>query len=98
MSNKVEITQLGSNRIILKKPTRSSISISAVKGGPDSNFIYTQSTPSTSWAISHGLGKKPSVTILDGDGYEIEADIQHTSDNSVIITFSEAITGSVHFN
>lgn len=98
MSNKVEIKQIGANQIILKKPARSSISLSAFKGGVDLAFIYTQSTPSAVWEITHGLTKKPSVTILDSSGYEIEADIQHISDNSVIITFSEPITGSVHFN
>lgn len=95
----VSVKQTGYNKAtVVNQPVENTISIRGLKGGGDLGFVHTQSSAASTWSVSHNLAKKPSVTILDDSGYEIEADVQHTSDNSVTITFSEAITGTAHFN
>lgn len=67
-------------------------------GGSDANFIHTQAIASISWTINHGLGKYPSVVIIDNFNNAMIADIQYTSINNVTITFAAPSTGKAIFN
>ena len=50
----------------------------------------------SSITISHGLGYRPSVWILDSGGSVIFADIVHDSISQITITFCTNISGSVY--
>jgi hypothetical protein len=58
------------------------------------SFTYTQTTPSSTWVITHALGHLPSVTIVVG-GEEVDADVDYPSLTQVSITFAEPQVGSV---
>ena len=95
----ITVKQTGYNKsTVVNQPVQNTIDISGLKGGGDLSYVHNQTTASAVWNVTHSLIKKPAVTIIDDDGFEIEADIEHLSDNSVTITFSEAITGTAHFN
>jgi hypothetical protein len=64
----------------------------------DLNFLFVQSIPSATWTINHGLGKYPSVTVIDSAGQFVEGNIQYTSLNQVILTFSGAFSGEASCN
>lgn len=64
----------------------------------DAHYVHNQVTPSASWTITHNLGKMPSVTIVDSADTEVEGDIQYTSVNQVVVTFSGAFSGKAYFN
>lgn len=98
-STSITVKQTGYNKsTVVNQPVQNTIDISGLKGGGDLSYVHNQTTASAVWNVTHSLIKKPAVTIIDDDGFEIEADIEHLSDNSVTITFSEAITGTAHFN
>lgn len=59
-------------------------------------YFHTQSVASSLWTISHNLGYKPVVRILNTGGQEVEADIIHTSDNVLTINFVVSIAGTAH--
>lgn len=58
-------------------------------------YIYTQSTTSSTWSVTHNLDQRNvSVTVYDSDNKVVmPADITTVDANSLTITFSEAITG-----
>lgn len=98
-STSITVKQTGYNKsTVVNQPVQNTIDISGLKGGGDLSYVHNQTTASAVWNVTHSLIKKPAVTIIDDDGFEIEADIEHLSDNAVTITFSEAITGTAHFN
>lgn len=98
-STSITVKQTGYNKsTVVNQPVQNTIDISGLKGGGDLSYVHSQTTASAVWNVTHSLIKKPAVTIIDDDGFEIEADIEHLSDNAVTITFSEAITGTAHFN
>lgn len=66
--------------------------------GGDKHYRYVQSTASSVWNITHGLGKNPSVTVVDSGGAHVEGMIQQVSLNQVIITFSAAFAGEAFLN
>ena len=95
----VSVKQTGYNKsTVVNQPVENTISIRGLKGGGDLSYVHTQSTAASVWNITHSLIKKPAVTIIDEEGYEVEADVQHLSDNAVTITFSEPFAGTAHFN
>lgn len=64
----------------------------------DKNFLYTQSTPATTWEIIHTLDKYPSVTIFDTNDDVIIGEAHYNSPDKVTLTFSEAVAGRATLN
>lgn len=62
------------------------------------SYEHNQTTAATTWNIAHNMGKRPSVTILDGAGDLSFGRIAYTDLNNITLTFSEAITGTAYLN
>lgn len=59
---------------------------------------HIQSVNSNSWVITHNLGYRPSVTIIDLDGDVVNADITYNTLNQLTLTFSSTIKGEAYLN
>lgn len=94
----VSITQSGYNKTTIAKQPASSVEIAGLKGGGDKNYVHLQPVPSDTWAVSHNLGKKPSVMVVDSADDVVYGDINYVDDNNVIITFNGAFSGKAYFN
>lgn len=68
-------------------------SLSAVPGPPNSFFRFLQSSPQAVWSISHPLGRRPAVTVVDSAGSVVEGEVDYPSDSVVTVTFSSAFAG-----
>lgn len=64
----------------------------------DKEYVHTQSVPQSTWNVSHGLKKKPSVTIVDSADDVVYGDITYVDNNNVTINFSGAFSGKAYFN
>lgn len=79
--------------VIIENCSRSSSSVQ------DKNtYIYSQITPSVVWRVEHGLGKFPSVTVVDSAGSEVIGDVGYVSENSIEIKFTSAFAGTAYLN
>lgn len=95
----VSIKQTGYNKTtIAKQPARNTLDIKGLKGGGDKNYVHTQSTPAATWTVSHNLGKRPAVVVVDSAEDVVYGDIQYINDNTVTLTFSGAFSGKAYFN
>jgi hypothetical protein len=63
-----------------------------------SNYTHNQLTASASWIVTHDLNKKPSVTVVDDGNNVVFADVQYINENTLIITFTGAISGKAYLN
>ena len=61
-------------------------------------FIFTQNVPSTTWNITHNLGKFPSITVIDTGNTVVTGEYNYTSNTNVILTFSAAFAGKAYLN
>lgn len=61
-------------------------------------FVFTQSTPASTWTIAHNLGFRPSVELISSAGQEIDADVTHTSANVCVVTFNQPVAGLARLN
>lgn len=56
-------------------------------------YTHTQAVPAVQWDIPHDLGFRPVVYVTDTTGDECEGNVDHVSDDLLIITFSAAFAG-----
>lgn len=67
-------------------------------GGADLTYVHNQSVASATWDITHNLGKKPSITIVDSSDDEVEGDVTYVDNNTVQLNFSAAFSGKAYLN
>lgn len=65
-------------------------------GDAGSSEEFLVSVPSTTWVITHNMGKRPAGwTIYDSGDTIYEAGAEYLDDNTMQFTFSAAISGRV---
>lgn len=64
-----------------------------------SNCYYKQAfTDVDTVNVQHNLNKYPSVTIIDSENKQILGEVQYMDENSLVVTFTEAISGTIICN
>ena len=64
----------------------------------DANFVFTQGVAASQWVVTHNLGKKCSVTVVDSANTIIIGQVTYNSDNQCTIDFEAAFSGKAFFN
>jgi hypothetical protein len=67
-------------------------------GGGSATFSYRQSTPATTWTITHSLGFIPNVFVLDDAGVELIGAIDSATTTTLVISFSTAVSGYAYLS
>lgn len=83
---------------IASQPANRTIDISGVKATGDKNYVHNQSTPSAIWNISHNLGKRPAVAVVDSADDVVYGDVKYIDDNTVKLTFVGSFSGKAYLN
>lgn len=61
-------------------------------------YTHSQASASSTWVITHNLGCRPAVTIVDSGGNVQIGEVLYNSDNQVTVTFSAAFSGYAYLN
>lgn len=64
----------------------------------DLNYVHVQLAPSSTWNITHNLGKFPSINVVDSGGAEVLGDILYIDSNSLVATFTAPFGGRAYLN
>jgi len=86
-------TALSNGKLIRVKSSTGLIDSAYLPPQAAQPFNFVQNAPATTWVVAHGLGRYPSIVIVDSDGAEVIGDVVHNTNNQATLTFSEAITG-----
>ena len=62
------------------------------------SYEHTQGSVSDSWTITHNLGFKPNVTVVDSGGTIYEGEISYTDLNTLTVSFSTAFSGKAYLS
>jgi hypothetical protein len=90
MINKVSVTQKV-NKVGLNVVT-ARFQVSLV------SFTYEKQVASRVWNITHNLGFKPNIIVMDYGSNQVECDIEYVGLNSAILTFSETVSGYAYLS
>jgi hypothetical protein len=66
--------------------------------GVDATYLHQQLVPAATWTIDHGLGKEPSVTVIDSGGSVVIGDVSYPTLNRVVLIFSAPFGGRARLN
>lgn len=66
--------------------------------GSDTTYVHTQTSPSDTWVIAHGLDKFPAVDVVDSGQNVVIGEIHYNNSNTVTITFIAAFSGKAFLN
>lgn len=77
--------------------TQQIAALAELSGGSDKNYEQEFSDASL-LEITHGLNKRPAITVIDSAGDEVEGDYSYPSLNVVNISFSAPFSGKVILN
>lgn len=72
-------------------PTSPIISISQTK-----RYVHNQPVTASTWNITHSLGGRPSVTIVDSAGTTVIGEVVYNSDTSITVLFSAPFSGQAY--
>jgi hypothetical protein len=68
-------------------------------GGTDPlEYVHTQTLSLATWTITHNLGKYPSVMVVDTGGNVVMGEVQYTSTNQLVLTFSATFSGKAYLS
>jgi hypothetical protein len=67
-------------------------------GATGTSYTHTQGVVASTWNVTHNLGYFPAVTIVDSADTQVVGDIQYTSPDTLIITFSTAFSGKAYMS
>ena len=70
----------------------------AITINQNSSFVYTQSTPSRVWDISHGMNMIPNVFSEDTAGTDIQGIIDIIDNNRLKIYFNNPVAGKAYLS
>lgn len=96
LSNTVTVTEGDAGTTVVTVPVTSTVTATTQgpQGPPGAGaYVFTQSSPASTWTINHNMGFRPSVELLDSGSQEIDGEVAHPSINQTIITLNPATAG-----
>ena len=70
----------------------------AITFNNNSSFEFVQQTAATVWTITHNMGLKPNVKLEDLVGNDIQGAIDFIDNNTVRVTFNQAVAGKAYLS
>lgn len=61
-------------------------------------YTHDQAVASSVWTINHGLGKHPSITVVDSGGNVVSGTYTYVDENTMIAEFNSAFKGTAYLN
>lgn len=62
-------------------------------------YTHIQSSPSTTWTITHNLGYNPGgVSVVDSAGSKMYGDVTYVNTNQIVVNFSAGFSGKAYIS
>lgn len=95
--NTVTVNQEDQNLVTVQTTVNNvTVTTGSIAAGVTKRHVHTQGTVSSTWTISHSLGGRPSVTVVDSAGTVVFGEVQYLSNTQVRVVFSAPFSGSAY--
>lgn len=95
--NNVNIYQDTPNQVLVNQDAPNQVIIrSSGSAGNTRRFVFNQEIALDTWVITHSLGGKPSVTIVDSADTHVFGEVQYNSNTQITVLFSAAFSGKAY--
>ena len=74
--------------------------LASLQGGASATDAHYQTTftAQSTITVTHGLGKRPAVTVINSANDEVEGDVTHNSLNQLTVQFTAPFSGTIFCN
>lgn len=86
--NRVYVNQDSPNIVLIRSSSSSSFLTK--------RYIHNQPSVSTLWQITHNLGGRPSITIVDSAGTVVFGDVTYISNTQIEVEFTSPFSGQAY--
>lgn len=66
--------------------------------GKAETYTHVQNSASAEWIVEHGLGRHPSVSVVDSGGTIVYGEVTYNDENRLTIAFTAAFSGKAYLN
>ena len=98
--NQVNVHEDTPNQVIINQDSPNQVLVRGGGiGGSSANtrrHVFDQQIASATWVITHTLGGRPSVTIVDSADTHVFGEVQYNSDTQITVMFSAAFSGKAY--
>ena len=92
--NNVNIYQDTPNQVVIDQDAPNQVIVrTGGSAGNTRRYVHSQATPSDTWVITHTLGGKPSVTIVDSADTYVIGEVTYNSTSQVTVSFTAPFSG-----
>lgn len=83
-ANKVVVDQDAPNLVTVKLSTNA---------GNTRRHVHNQGVAATEWVVTHTLGGRPSVMVVDSAGTVVVGEVQYDSNTQITVSFTVPFSG-----
>lgn len=94
-NNQVTVTEVDQNVSIQQVGVQGPQGEQGASGG---SFTHTQNTPASTWTITHSLGYRPAIEVIDSGGSQVEGTYTWSNANTIVAVFSSAFAGFAYLS
>lgn len=91
--NNVNVYQDTPNQVIIDQDAPNQVIVRTGAVGNTRRHVHAQATPAESWIITHNLGGKPSVTVVDSADTYVVGEVTYNSTSQVTVAFTTPFSG-----
>lgn len=92
--NNVNIYQDTPNQVIVDQDVPNQVIVrSGAVIGRTQRHVHSQPSAASTWVITHALGGKPSVTIVDSADTHVVGDVTYDSTTQITVSFTVPFSG-----
>jgi hypothetical protein len=70
----------------------------AGSGSGDLAYTHVQGVPAATWTVTHNLGKRPTVAVVDSMDRLVIAEVEYLTDNVLEVKLAAAVGGKAYCN
>lgn len=93
--NQVYVEQDTANQIVIDEAAPNEVIVRTVAytSAPTRRYTFHQEAAASSWVITHTLGGKPQVTIVDSADTVVIGDVTYNSNSQITVSFTAPFSG-----
>ena len=92
----VQPVQIEADFTVQNKPIEALFELNTITS--DKFYVFEQAMASDTWEVTHGLNKKPSITVVDSAENVVIGAYEYIDNNRVVLRFNSAFVGRAYFN
>lgn len=93
--NQVYVEQDTANQVIIDETSPNEVVVRTIAytSAPTRRHSFHQEAAASTWVITHSLGGKPQVTIVDSADTVVIGDVTYNSNSQITVSFTTPFSG-----